>query len=230
MEQVFILIAVVVFWIFKGVARAQRRVPGEDPYESEPLGSAGRPDVVGATRRGTAITEAQERAIEALRRWEEKQGLSMGQEVSRSDESVPAVSRTRVGRSTTFLGRATERRRKQAYAEIASMLDPSAQGERAAALRVRPSIETPAPAATSPAARETGARTPETRDDRPSRSVAPKPSKPEPAERDRSRTSPGAYSLSRSSARGALSRIEALPLAARAIVYSEIFGRPRYLS
>ncbi len=227
MEQFFIVIAVLVFWIFKGVARAQRRVPGQDPYESEPLGSAGRPDVVGATRRATP--EAQERAIEALRRWEEKQGLSMGQEVSRSDESVPAVSRTRVGRSTTFLGRATERRREQAYAEIASMLDPSAQGERAAALRVRPSIEMPEQAAPK-AVRETGARTPETRVDRPSRSVAPKPSKPEPAERDRSRTSPGAYSLSRSSALGALSRIEALPLAARAIVYSEIFGRPRYLS
>ncbi len=227
MEQIFIVIAVLIFWIFKGVARAQRRVPGQDPYESEPLDSAGRPDVVGATRRGTP--EAQERAIEALRRWEEKQGLSMGQEVSRSDESVPAASRTRVGRSTTFLGRAVERGRKQAYAEMASMLDPSAQGERAAALRVRPSVEMPEQEAPK-AVRETGARTPETRDDRPSRSVAPKPSKPEPAELDRSTTSPGAYSLTRSSAPGALSRIEALPLAARAIVYSEIFGRPRYLS
>jgi hypothetical protein len=229
MEQVFILIAVVVFWIFKGVARAQRRVPGQDPYESEPLSPAGRPEVAGTTRRGTATAEAQERAIEALRRWEEKQALSMGQEVSRSDESVPAASRTRVGRSTTFLGRAVERRREQAYAEIASMLDPSIQTERAAALRVRPSVEMPAPAVL-PVARETGPRTPETRDDRPSRSVAPKPSKPEPAELDRSKTSPDAYSLSRSSAPGALSRIEALPLAARAIVYSEIFGRPRYLS
>jgi len=228
MEQVFIIIAVLVFWIFKGVARAQRRVPGQDPYESEPLSSAGRPDVVGATRRATP--EAQERAIEALRRWEEKQGLSTGQEVSRSDESVPAASRTRVGRSTTFLGRAVERRREQAYAEIASMLDPSRQGERPAALRVRPLVETPAPAAPRPVARETGARTPETRDDRPSRSVAPKPSKPEPAELDRSTPLPDAYSLSGSSAPGALSRIEALPLAARAIVYSEIFGRPRYLS
>ncbi len=167
MEQVFIIIAVLVFWIFKGVARAQRRVPGQDPYESEPLSPAGRPDVVGATRRATP--EAQERAIEALRRWEEKQDLSTGQEVSRSDESVPA-------------------------------------------------------------AREAGARSPETRDDRPSRSMAPEPARPEPVERDRSTTSPDAYSLSGSSALGALSRIEALPLAARAIVYSEIFGRPRYLS
>ena len=185
MEQVFIIIAVLVFWIFKGVARAQRRVPGQDPYESEPLSSAGRPDVVGATRRATP--EAQERAVEALRRWEEKQDLATGQEVSRSDESVPA------------------------------------------ALRVRPSVEMPAPAVL-PVAREPGARTPEPRDDRPSRSVAPKPSKPEPAELDRSTPLPDAYSLSGSSARGALSRIEALPLAARAIVYSEIFGRPRYLS
>jgi len=227
MEQVFILIAVLVFWIFKGVARAQRRVPGQDPYESEPLESAGRPEVVGATRRGTA--EAQERAIEALRRWEEKQGLSMGQEVSRSDESLPAASRTRVGRSTTFLGRAEERQRKHAYAEIASMLDPSRQGERPAALRVRPSVETPAPAAPPPA-RETVARISDTKDDQPSPSVAPKPARPEPAEPDRSTTSSDAYRLRRSSARGALSRIEELPLAARAIVYTEIFGRPRYLS
>jgi len=186
MEQVLILIAVVVFWIFKGVARAQRRVPGQDPYESEPLSSDGRPDVVGATRRGTA--EAQERAIEALRRWEEKQALSSGQEVSRRDESVSA------------------------------------------ALRVRPSVETPVPAA-PPAARETRARTSDTRDDQPSRSVAPKPARPGPAERGDSTASPDAYRLSsRSSAGGALSRIEALPLAARAIVYTEIFGRPRYLS
>ena len=227
MEQFFIVIAVLIFWIFKGVARAQRRVPGQDPYESEPLSPAGSPDVASATRRGTA--EAQERAIEALRRWEEKQGLSSGQEVSRRDERVPAASRTRVGRSTTFLGRAAERQRKQAYGDIARMLDPSRQGERAAALRVRPSAETPVPAA-PPAVRETGARTSETRDDQPSRSVAPKPARPEPAERDRSTTSQDAYSLSGSSAGGALSRIEALPLAARAIVYSEIFGRPRYLS
>lgn len=228
MEQIFIVIVVLIFWIFKGVARAQRRVPGQDPYESEPLDHAGSPDVVRATRRGTV--EAQERAVEALRRWEEKQGVSPGQEVSRRDESVPAVSRTRVGRSTTFLGRAAERRRKQAYGDIARMLDPSMRGERAAALRVRPSVEMPAPAAPAPAASETGPRTSDTRDDQPSRSVAPKPSKLEPAERGHSTASRGAYSLSQSSARGALSRIEALPLAARAIVYSEIFGRPRYLS
>ncbi len=227
MEQVFILIAVLVFWIFKGVARAQRRVPGEDPYESEPLSPAGRPEVVGATRRGTA--EAQERAIEALRRWEEKQGLSSGREVSRRDESVPAASRTRVGRSTTFLGRAAERRRKQVHGDIARMLDPSRQGERAVALQVRPSVETPAPAAPPPA-RETGPRTSDARDDQPSRSVTPRSAKPEPAEPDRSTTSSDAYRLRRSSTRGALSRIEALPLAARAIVYTEIFGRPRYLS
>jgi hypothetical protein len=230
MEQVFIIIAVLVFWIFKGVARAQRRVPGQDPYESEPLSPVGHPEVAGTTRRGTAITEAQERAIEALRRWEEKQGHSSGQDVSRRDESVPAASRTRVGRSTTFLGRAEERLRKQAYGDIAHMLDPSRQGERTAALRVRSSVETPVPAA-PPAARETGARTPETRDDRPSRPVAPKPARPEPAERGHSTTSPDAdRRSSRSSTRGALSRIEALPLAARAIVYTEIFGRPRYLS
>ena len=185
MEQVFIIIAVLIFWIFKGVARAQRRVPGQDPYESEPLSPAGSPDVASATRRGTA--EAQERAIEALRRWEEKQALSSGQEVSRRDERVPA------------------------------------------ALRVRPLVETPAPAAPPPA-RQTGARTSDARDDQPSRALEEKPSKPEPVEPDRSTTSSDAYRLSRSSDWGALSRIEALPLAARAIVYSEIFGRPRYLS
>ena len=72
MEQVFVIIAVVIFWIFNGVAGAQKRLPGQDPYDSEPLG--GPIDIPGTARQKTV--DSQQRALQALQRWEAKQGLS----------------------------------------------------------------------------------------------------------------------------------------------------------
>ena len=224
MEQVFIVIAVLIFWIFRGVAGARRRAPGQDPYESESLSPTERPGIAGPTRRGVA--EAQQRALEALQRWEEKQGLPPGQDASRRAETEPAASRTRAGRPATFQDRAAERQRQQAYADIAGMLDPNRESGRAASPHARPSLESPVPAAP----REIAARTEEPREDRQSQATPPPSGKSEPVKPDRSTVSPGADRTRRRPAPAALRRIETLPFAARAIVYSEIFGRPRSLS
>ncbi|MGB5674100.1 MAG: hypothetical protein WBO43_06090, partial [Gemmatimonadota bacterium] len=124
MEQVFVIIAVIVFWIFKGVAGTQRRLPGQDPYDSEPLGG---PIDISSTARQKTL-ESQQRAMEALQRWEAKQGLASG----KSDPgraagagSVPATARTRVGRPATTSLRAAARQRREAFADIARMLDPA---------------------------------------------------------------------------------------------------------
>ncbi|MBT8462076.1 MAG: hypothetical protein KJO44_06085, partial [Gemmatimonadetes bacterium] len=115
MEQFFVILAVIVFWVFRGVAGSQRRVPGQDPYESESMGPGGHIDISGTTRQKTL--ESQQRAIEALRRWEAKQGLSSaktdsGQPQPREAPPVPAVSRTRVGRPATAGSRAAAWKRK----------------------------------------------------------------------------------------------------------------------
>jgi hypothetical protein len=137
MEQVFVIIAVVIFWIFKGVAGTQRRVPGQDPYESEPLG--GPIDIPGTARQKTV--ESQQRALEALQRWEAKQGLSAGKSDPEraASGSVPAASRTRVGRASSSSRREASRQRREAFADIARMLDP-AQASSATPAR-RPGFE-----------------------------------------------------------------------------------------
>ena len=96
MEQVFIIIAVLVFWIFKGVAGPSGECRGRIRTTVIPLSPDAPRDVVGATRQQTL--EAQQRAIEALQRWEEEQGLSAGERDpawSASADLVPAASRTR---------------------------------------------------------------------------------------------------------------------------------------
>ena len=115
MEQVFVIIAVIVFWIFRGVAGAQRRgLPGQDPFEDFGSGAGGPMDISGATRQQTL--DAQERAIEALRRWEAKQGLSrreQGAAAPIATEAVPAASRTRAARPARIAGRTSGRAEAQ---------------------------------------------------------------------------------------------------------------------
>jgi len=223
MEQVFIIVAIVIFWIFKGVAGARRRAPGQDPYESESLRPTERPEIAGPAGRGVA--EAQQRALEALQRWEAKQGLSRGEGASQRAETVPAASRTRAGRPATFQDRAAQRQRKQAYADIAGMLDPNRESKREASPQARPSLESPVPASSW----ELGARTEEAREERQSRAT-PAPSGKSDAEVDRPAVAPRAHRPRHRPVPAALRRIETLPFAARAIVYSEIFGHPRSLS
>ena len=228
MEQVFVIIAVVVFWIFKGVAGTQRRVPGQDPHDSEPPG--GPIDISGAARQKTL--ESQQRAMEALQRWEAKQGLSRGKgdpAQAASAEAVPAAARTRVGRPATTRSRSAARQRKEAFAEIAGMLDP-AQASSATPARP-PSFEVSTPASSPPdreAPRPVSDRRPS---DAATRRAAAH--KDEEARREIAAEQSSAATKAqkeRAAKASGLARLESLPLAARAIVYAEILGRPPSLS
>lgn len=229
MEQVFIIIAVVIFWIFKGVAGTQRRVPGQDPYDSEPLG--GPIDISGAARQKTL--ESQQRAMEALQRWEAKQGLSgkKGDPArAASAEAVPAAARTRVGRPATTRSRSAARQRKEAFAEIARMLDPA---QASSATPARPaSFEVSAPASSPPdreAPRPVADRRPS--DAALKRDAAHKDQEArEVLAAERSAADAMAPKSHGTATVSGLARLEKLPLAARAIVYAEILGRPRSLS
>lgn len=222
MEQFFVIIAFLIFWVVRGVAGAgKRRLPGEDPYSD--TGPGGAIDITGATRNKTL--EAQQRAIEALQRWEARQGLSPGREATERPASpaVPAASRTRVGRPASTTSRRAARERKEAYADIARMLDPGEQPRRGSRDRPRFEVRKEAPPQpTDPAPRPARA-------DR----ETPWKSPPVPAEEprkpgtDTKAARPGSQA---SSAEKQLARLERLPLAARAVVYSEILGRPRSLS
>ncbi len=231
MEQLFVVIAVIVFWIFRGVAGAgQRRLPGQDPYGDDHAGPGGTIDISGATRDKTIV--AQKKALEALQRWEAKQGLSAGKSDSGHSagrETVPATSRTRTGRPAQISRRTTAaRQRKQAFADIARMLDPE-QGSGAPPAR-RPGFEvsrssSPDREAARPVA-----------DRRPSDAAMKRDAeqKEEEAQRElaarKAAVGAGAGKTSSSATTARLARLESLPLAARAIVYAEILGRPRSLS
>ena len=227
MEQVFVIIAVIVFWIFKGVAGTQRRgLPGQDPFEDLAAARA-RTDITGATRQQTL--DAQERAIEALRRWEAKQGLArrgQGPAQPTAVEVVPAASRTRAARPARIAGRTTaERKRRQAYADIAQMLDPGLSAGQASPSRQRFQVASPAeavPAAsdqTSSASWDAGAKEGDLHES----AGAPV------GESRRARSKPETIAARKGRARkgSGLPKLESLPLAARAIVYAEILGRPR---
>lgn len=229
MEQFFIIIALVVFWVFKGVSGTRRRVPGQDPYDSEP--PRGPIDIPGAARQKTL--ESQQRAMEALQRWEEKQRLAggYGGQPQVTAEAVPAASRTRMGRPAAIRKRTTAaRQRKEAFAEIARMLDP-AQDSGATAVR-RPRLEVSAPAS-SPHDREA----PRPVADRQASDAAMRrdaAQKDSEARREiaaeQSSATARAPKNRRAAAASGLARLESLPLAARAIVYAEILGRPRSLA
>ena len=220
MEQVFVIIAVIVFWIFKGVAGTQRRLPGQDPYDSEPLGG---PIDISSTARQKTL-ESQQRAMEALQRWEAKQGLARGEgDPGRAAGagSVPATSRTRVGRPATTSLRAAARQRREAFADIARMLDPAqASGATPAPASAPPDREAPRPVA----------------DRRPSDAAIKRDAahKVEEAHRETAALEAAADAkagrIARTAPPSGLARLESLPLAARAIVYAEILGRPRSLS
>ncbi len=236
MEQIFIVIAVVIFWIFKGVAGSQRRVPGQDPYDSEPLG--GPIDISGAARQKGL--ESQQRAIEALQRWEEKQGLSAGEKDSGRAvvaEAVPAASRTRVGRPATIRSSTTAAsQRKEAFADIARMLDPGQPAGGTPARRSHFEVstpDTPPPGQAVPrTARPATERRPSDAALRRERASKEAAARKEAAERESAaeKKATAAGWGERPAPPSILARIESLPFAARAIVYSEILGRPRSLS
>lgn len=214
MEQFFIVIAVLVFWVFKQASSGQRRrFPGEDAHESGPLTKSGL---------DASLEEANRRAMEALRRWEEKQGLGKADPETFSSsprrsptrrEPLPRATRERTPR-VTLARRSVERERKKAYADIAQMLDPKDTPRFRLGAHAETDQRTPKPAR---AAAEAQAQAPAAAPQRPADSDAYRQTTP--GERTRGKTGPEA----------ALASLERLPLAARAIVYAEILGRPRYL-
>lgn len=228
MEQFFIIIAVIVYWIFRGVAGAQRRgLPGQDPSEDFGSRAGGTTDIAGATRQQTL--DAQERAIEALRRWEAKQGLSRREQAAGGPtvtQPVPAASRTRAARPARISSQTTaERKRRKAYADIARMLDPGAAAGQASPSSQRFQVAPPPEATGDPASSaswDAGVR----EGDRHESAQAPAAA----SRRERSRPAAAVAPVARSSRKSGLPRLEELPPAARAIVYSEILGRPRSLS
>ena len=229
MEQVFVIIAVVIFWIFKGVAGSQRRLPGQDPYDSEPLG--GSIDIPGTARQ--KAVESQQRALEALQRWEAKQGLSAGKSDPggvASAGSVPAASRTRAGRPATSNHRAAARQRKEAFADIARMLDPAASPGATPARR--PSFKVSTPVSSSD---DRDAPRPVS-DRRPSDAAIRREAEHQIEEARRTEAAQEAATGEKAGKKAGaappsgLARLEALPLAARAIVYGEILGPPRSFS
>lgn len=242
MEQFFIVLAVVAVWIFRGVAGASRRTPGEGS-DGGSLGPGGSIDVTARTRQRSL--EAQQRAIEALQRWEAKQGLGVRDPQERESPgpapSVVATERTRTARPAQFSRRTTaERKRQEAYAEISRMLDPAQSGRRSSAERrgfevprkVDPALEVaPAPPRvvsledpeqlaalaarrlrSSSSEAVSGASSP---DDRPQVTRLGKPKR--------------GGGGRRATARAGLPRLEGLPLAARAMVYAELLGPPKSL-
>jgi hypothetical protein len=120
MEPVFIFLAIIIFAVVRGATRGQRQRPGIDPFD--------RPhDVTGDTNE--RVVEAQERALEALRRWEARQGLG-----GRPDDAA----RPRFGDHREATRPAPIRReRREAYAEIAQLLEPNRRASRCPRLAVR---------------------------------------------------------------------------------------------
>jgi hypothetical protein len=243
MEQFFIVLAVVAIWIFRGVAGAKSRYPGKGDQEDGSLGPGGSIDISARTRQRTL--EAQQRAIEALQRWEAKQGLG---ERNPPEREAPATSRTRTARPAQFRRRTTaERKRREAYAEIAQMVDPVQSGRVSSRPRrgfQPPRVPEPAadvpPVASEVVSLEDPAQLEALKASRRrAGSVAGRASGTPATAAPGGGTSaseprvtrPG--KLNRRSAGGRtpsrLARLEKLPVPARAIVYAEIFGPPRSL-
>lgn len=204
MEPFFLFLAIVIFYIVRGAVRSQGGA-GIDPHDRPP-------DESGLT--SERMVEAQERALAALQRWEARQGLGEGtgrrtSSVSRERrdyrESSSPLRIREVGPESSSPAPLREDRR-QAYAEIARLLDP----ER------RPARPAPGPAEARPVAdgREAPRAAVEGRRLRRSRrDSSPIDSESAAVPTPRDRQSP-------------LARLERLPLPVRAIVYAEILQRP----
>lgn len=224
MEQVFLIVAILVYWLFRGVlgGQGQRRSPG--------AGTDGLPGPGPRDPRSLAEDqgEAQERALEALRRWEERQRArartQAGTEVG-PREGGPAARPARApsrpaARPSAFPGRieGAGRTRQEAFDAIARLPDrrrPEAAGT-APPSEALDEVSRPwaRPAAPDRAAERKAA----------GRSLRPLP---EPDVGD----SPGGQRRRPrgTGAQRALRRIERQPLLRRAILYADIFGPPRGL-
>jgi hypothetical protein len=198
MEEVFILVAVLVYWAFRSLAGGQRRQgrgPGpDDPYASGPLSEGGLTD---------QIEDAQQRAFKAL----DRPAATEGQREVSFDR--PGVLRQ---------AERPSRRRQEAYEAIAQLLDPAAASRTA-----RPRTREPEIREARPPDRP---RPEKLRAARGSAAEGPAPEAGPPVSARPRRTG---ERRTRKRAEAALRRIESQPLLKRAILYSEIFGRPKGL-
>lgn len=232
MEQVIVIVALVIYWIFRGAAQTRKRTPDGHAGEA-PLTRGGLDD---------AIEDAQQRAVEALQRWEARQRS----ETRPFPESAVPVKREAPGAPAspvrrTVSGRQAERERREVYADISRMLDPAARaetrGRRRGSLRVRTPREPREPAVSKwdqgvgrEAGREAGD---EAGKDVPGptlvqrRRIARAEARSPGMRATAAKTGPSSPGAGRKAGPQALhERLERLPMAARAIVYSEILGPP----
>lgn len=216
MEEVFLIVAILVYWLFRGVVggQGQRRHPGGDADSSLGTGppSAGPPT--------DAHREAQERALEALRRWEEEQRRrSPAREGAAIAETVRrAPARRTAMRVPAEQGDVGETAARDGFREIARMLgrrlEPARAGPEPAALEEVARPRTPGKAAeTVP-----GTRASRRRQERGAEVTIGEA----PAFGRRERETGRAARV--------LRRIEQQPLLRRAMLYAEVFGPPRGLS
>lgn len=204
MEPFFLFLAIVIFYVVRGAVRSQGRA-GIDPHDRPPDESV----------TSERMVEAQERALAALQRWEARQGLGEGagrrtRSLSRERrdyrESSSPLRIRELGPEASSAAPLREDRR-QAYAEIARLLDP----ERRPARRPAPGPAEARPVADgreAPRAAVEGRRLRSSR-----RDTSPIDSESAAVPTPRDRQSP-------------LARLERLPLPVRAIVYAEILQRP----
>ncbi len=230
MEQVFVVLAVIVYMLFQGAARAGRR-PGTG--EDEPR--SGSP--------ADEQAEAQERAMEALRRWEARQRAATetppAEPVStRAGPPVRAPSPPRPRSSAT---QPAGRSRREAYEAIADMLGRRAPVPPVPEDETVRSLETLVSAEETPRRRRPPAKGRVVPGER-RRTPSPRPERVSSVRR-RARgegegvpvdAAPRRAAVSRSDAdrgerrrgAGGLDRLEALPPLERAVVLAEILGPP----
>jgi hypothetical protein len=232
MEQFFVILAVVLFWVFRGVAGGQRRFPRGSPRDDAEQGPGGPIDVTGATRQRTA--EGQQRALEALQRWEARQGLGAGASDRGSPDltGAPSAARTRTARPAAFTRHTTaQRKRREAYAEIARMLDPGQAPGMPQRPRKRFEVDrAAAPIAAASVAEAASLEDPAELQATKNRRERAAAARKAASERSPAAAGPGRRARGRSAGVSGLARLEKLPLAARAVVFAEILGPPRSLT
>ena len=210
MEQVFVVLAVIVWMLIQGATRTRRR-PGSG---SEPLPRAA----------GDEQADAQERAMEALRRWEARQRAAGSSPDDFAGAPIePPGRRPEPPRRRPLVSEPAGRSRREAYEAISEVLGrrtpvpPVPEDE-----SVR-SLETLVPAGETPRRRRPPSKGRVVAGER-RRAPVPRPERVS-AVRRRARAAAEETTPARSPSRG-LGRLDSLPPLARAVVLAEILGRP----
>ncbi|MFO7586889.1 MAG: hypothetical protein R6X22_02350 [Gemmatimonadota bacterium] len=220
MEQIIVVLAVIVYMVFQGAARARR---GQGPVEGPPR----TPDEEQA--------EAHERAMEALRRWEQRQRAAAA---APSPEPEPPVARPVPIPSRT---RGAEYGQRGVYESAGARLPGAKRGRRESYEAIAGTLARRQPVPPVPEEDVRSLESLVSAEDTPRRLRAPVKGRVVPGERRRvpvpraarraRQAPPPADSGTAVRRRGAsgLRRLEALPPLARAILLAEILGPPASL-